>query len=83
MARGWESKGIEDQINSREDENPVAGKSRLTAKERELHAKREGLLLARAHTLSALQTAQNKRYREQLERALEHLDSELAALDGN
>ena len=78
MARGWESKSVEEQINAREAESQVPGKKALTPIELKRQAKREGLLLARAHTLNALQSTRHERYRAQLERALEHLNSELA-----
>ena len=77
MARGWESKAIEDQISAREAEARPA----LTPAELERRAKREGLLLARSRTASALESAHDERYRALLERTLAHVDSELAALE--
>ena len=82
MARGWESKSVEDQINSRNAEAQTAGKQRLSPAEVELQAKREGLLLARARTLSSLESTKDPRYRALLERTLAHLNSELTILDG-
>ena len=81
MARGWESKSIEDQIAEREAESERAAKKKLTAREMEQQTRREGLLLARARTLTALKSARDERYRTQLERALAHLDVQLAELD--
>ena len=78
MARGWESKSVEEQINAREAEAQVPAKKALTPIELKEQARRDVLLLARAHTLNALQSARHERYRAQLERALEHLNSELA-----
>jgi hypothetical protein len=80
MARGWESKAVEEQISAREAGLQAAAKPALTPQERERKAKKEGLLLARAHTLSALESVRDDRYRQQLERALAHLDSQLSEL---
>ncbi|HYR82896.1 MAG TPA: hypothetical protein VE422_02340 [Terriglobia bacterium] len=80
MARGWESKAVEDQISARETEHQTLEKPALTPRERTLIVKKKGLLLARAHTLNALESARDERYRQQLERALAHLDSQLSEL---
>ena len=82
MARGWESKSVEDQIS--EKENPLATKKqspRLTRTQSVLRQKRDGLVLARAHTLSNLESASDARYKALLERTLEHLDSQIANLE--
>ena len=81
MARGWESKGVEEQIGAREAASRTQMKSPLTPLELEQRAKREGLLLARARTVSALEATHNERYRELLERTLAHLDAQLAELE--
>ena len=81
MARGWESKSVENQISEREADGPKSKKTKITAKQRELEVKRNGLLLVRTRTLSAIQSAHSESYRQQQERALAHLDAELAALE--
>ena len=81
MARGWESKSVEDQISAREAESQRATKTAFTAEQRELQSKRDGLLLMRTRTLSAIQSARNETYRQQQERALAHLDAQLAELE--
>ena len=81
MARGWESKSVEDQISAREAEAQRSAKVTFTPQQREIQSKRDGLLLLRIRTLSTLQSAQDARYRKQQEHALAHLDAELAALD--
>jgi hypothetical protein len=83
MARGWESKSVENQISEREADGPKSKKTKITAKQRELEVKRNGLLLVRTRTLSAIQSARSESYRQQQERALAHLDAELAALDAS
>ena len=80
MARGWESKSIEDQIQEREARTSQSSDSRKTPEELERRAKREGLLMARTRTLSALQTACDGRYRGHLETVLADLDARLAAM---
>ena len=82
MARGWESKSVEDQINEREAAaGRAAGERKLTPAEVEHRTKREGIVLARSHTLAELESTHNDRYRALLERTLAHLDSQLADLD--
>ena len=80
MARGWESKSVEEQISARESETESMGKKRPSLVDIQKQTKRDGLLLARAHTLNALQASRDERYRAQLTRALEHLDAELAGI---
>jgi len=81
MARGWESKSVEDQINAREADASKTAKAIPTAQQRELQSRRAGLLLMRTRTLTALQSTRNETYRKQQEIALTHLDSELSAIE--
>ena len=81
MARGWESKSVEDQINERNAEAEAAKKKRISPAEAERRAKRDGVLLARARTVTALETTRDPRYRALLERTLAHLNSELVLLE--
>ena len=80
MARGWESKSIEEQISERQADSENSPKNKLSPIEIEQRSKREGILLARSRTLSALQVAHDDRYRTLLERTLAHLDEELGKL---
>jgi hypothetical protein len=81
MARGWESKSIEEQISAAEAEPRPGSKAALTADEAELRSKREGLLLLRAHALSELASTRHERRRGLLRSTLEHLERQIAALD--
>jgi hypothetical protein len=81
MARGWESKAVEEQISAREAEIQKSREPIVTPIELKRRAKREGLLLTRNRTSNLLQTATNERYRQILERALAHIDDQLAQLD--
>jgi transposase len=80
MARGWESKAVEDQMAQLESDKRDRAKPALTPAEMERQAQRDGLLLSRTRTLTALQTACDPRYRALLERTLAHVDEELARL---
>ncbi len=80
MARGWESKSVEEQISNRQAESKTSSEKQLSRFEIEKKSKRESMRLARARTTTALQCTQDKRYRALLQRTLEHLDSELTKL---
>jgi len=81
VARGWESKSVEEQISEREAEAENSAKIKLSQRELEQKSKREGLLLARLRTVSVLESTRDERYRALLQRTLAHLDSELAKLE--
>jgi hypothetical protein len=80
MARGWESKSVEAQIESSESGNRNAGKEHPSPQEAELLRKREGLLLSRTRVLRDLGSARNPRYKKILQEALDYLDRELARI---
>ena len=80
MARGWESKSVESQIESAESRR-AAGRSRgITAIEAARIQQRESLLLSRTRVLRDIEHATNPRYKQVLEAALQHLDQKLAEL---
>jgi hypothetical protein len=79
MARGWESKSVENQQESAHEESVQAAKSR---KGEEKHSRERDLLqLARTSVVQKLEATENERYREQLSRALADLDKQLKSLD--
>jgi len=81
MARGWESKSVEDQQESAHQESVQAAKSR---KGEQKHSRERDLLqLARTSIVQKLETAENPRYKEQLTRALADLDKQINALGPN
>ena len=80
VARGWESKSVEDQISARENEASVAASARLSPQQRDLKARREGLQLARKRTLDMIEATRGESFRAQLRLALAHLDAELEKL---
>ena len=77
MARGWESKSVEDQVAAAEAAKEARAKPHLSEPERELLERKQSLLLSRAQVRARLSLATNKNYRQQLERALKHLDAQL------
>jgi hypothetical protein len=77
VARGWESKSVEDQISERETEVKESSKKKPTRREIEQKSKREGILLARSRAVTAMESTRDDRYRALLQRTLDHLDSEL------
>jgi len=79
MARGWESKSVEDQIQERESASAET-RPRLTPEQLQLQARREGLQMIRTRTLMSLQSACDSRYRAHLERVLADVDAQLLAL---
>lgn len=80
MARGWESKSVEDQVQEAQTKNDGSGKPQLTSSQPELHRRREVLLLSRARVESELASNPSARYKDQLTRALADLDAQLANL---
>lgn len=77
MARGWESKSVEDQMGAAQAEREARAERQVSPEEREQSERRQSLLLSRSQILSRLKVAQNARYRAQLELALEHLEAQL------
>lgn len=81
MARGWESKSVDDQIAAAEAAKESQAKPRLTEQQRAKETERQSLLLSRAQTISRLEKTTNARYRAQLELALNELEGRLNAID--
>jgi hypothetical protein len=80
MARGWESKAVEGQVQELESKESRTSKKQLTQAQIEIHRQREVLLLSRARVEKQLQSSQDSRYREQLNRALSDLDVQISKL---
>ena len=77
MARGWESKSVEDQIGDAQARKDERSKPFLSPKEREQQTRKQSLLLSRSQILSRLNVVRNARYRGQLEAALTHVEMQL------
>ncbi len=78
MARGWESKSVEDQIAAAEERRRQGVK--LTPEQIERERKRDSLQLQRTRVLRDLEACTDPRYRKTLESGLAYLDSQLAEL---
>ena len=74
MARGWESKSVEEQ-RSEVIFAPTQPRQQLTAEQLAKGRQRESLQLARKRILNQLQTIKNARHREMLKDALAALDT--------
>jgi hypothetical protein len=84
MARGWESKSVEDQMGAAEAaqaEKDARAKPYLSPQQREQNERRQSLLLSRSQILSRLKVVRNARYRAQLEAALKHVNAQLRELE--
>jgi hypothetical protein len=77
MARGWESKSVESQI---EDADRSDRTEPLTPEQREIRRKRESLELSRRRVLHDLEAARSPVRRTSLEHALAFLDEEISKL---
>jgi hypothetical protein len=81
MARGWESKSVESQIDAVGEKQPEQPRSQQpTDAEKEAQRERGILLLARARVLQQLASSPNERYSESRRLALKELDEKLARL---
>jgi len=78
MARGWESKSVEEQQAA--VSTKVESKQRLTPEQAARKQEREALELSRRRVLQQLQSVQNPRHRQMLESALSELGERLARL---
>jgi hypothetical protein len=78
VARGWESKSVEEQQAAAFV--AVDAKSRLNREQIAIKQQREALSLSRKHVQQQLQAAQSPRHRQMLESALDELDARLARL---
>jgi hypothetical protein len=75
MARGWESKSVEqqqDEAASKQEHGEALTPEQIVERQR-----RQGLELSRQRILQQLQVACNPRHREMLEAALAELDHQL------
>ena len=79
VARGWESKSIEAQIESANAHRGVRG-VRLSAEELVQQQKRESLLLTRTRVLHDLEKCSDERYRATLMAGLSYLEDQLVEL---
>jgi hypothetical protein len=80
MARGWESKSVEAQIEESDSEFPNNPEQRVSAEERQTIFRKKDLMLSRKRIVQQLESSPNERYSELLNRTLASLDAEIAAI---
>jgi len=80
MARGWESKSVEAQIDMAEAHRADNQTNAPSPESLELIRKKENILLSRTRVVRELDTAQNPRYKEVLTKALADLDAQLSSI---
>ncbi len=78
MARGWESKSIEQQQEEMADQRKPRG-APIPKDQQKLNRDRDGLLLSRQRLTQQLSTATNPRHREMLQQSIAELDQQLAS----
>jgi hypothetical protein len=79
MARGWESKSVESQVEARNDSRMVRMPHR-TPEQMEIERKSDSLLLQRVRVMREIESSSNARHRKTLEDGLKYLEDSLRAL---
>jgi len=81
MAKGWESKSVEEQ-QSLAAQTPITEeeRARLSHEHREKVRKQQSLQLNRVRVQQQLEKCSNERYREMLQQELNYLNGELTKL---
>ena len=80
MARGWESKSVEGQIEAAQIK-PTHLPGGPDPAQLEMLRQKETLILSRTRVMRELETSQNVRYKQILNHALEDLNVKLAELN--
>lgn len=80
MARGFESKSVQEQWQDAEAAQELRSKEKVGRDEMERRKLRESIELSRKRVLRELEETRSDRRREQLRAALAHLDSQLKSI---
>jgi hypothetical protein len=80
MARGWESKAVEDQIGEAQARKEARHKHSIP-EEDEINQRKEALLRERTRIEREMERAYMRRHLVILERGLAHINAELAKLE--
>lgn len=80
MARGWESKSVEAQIEESSSESSATQDQNLSPDERQALIKKNDLLLSRLRIVQQLEGSTSERYSEFLRHSLADLEAQIAAL---
>ena len=87
MARGWESKDVESQVEEKQlepkkaPEAPSLPRGQKTPEQIRVDQERNGLQLSRTRIVNDLESATNPHHRKSLEAALAFLDQKLSQLN--
>jgi hypothetical protein len=79
MARGWESKSVEAQMESANNQTQGVTQP-VGEEERKRKRERDNLKLSRAYVLHQIEASTNERYLETLRKALSEIEHKLAEL---
>ena len=80
MARGWESKSVEQQQAERSEQRKAV-RAPISPEQQQRNRKREGLVLSRQRLTQQLQFSSSPRHRQMLQQAIAELDSQLSSLE--
>lgn len=80
MARGWESKSVESQMDAAEERGKSGDNNALSEEQKKAKRERALLVLARANLLQQMEASGNERYRETVQRTLKDLDEKIARM---
>jgi hypothetical protein len=80
MARGWESKDVESQVQDRKTVADNSGRGQKSSEDLRRESEKRDLSLSRVRIVNDLETATNPNHRKSLEAALAHLDKKIAEL---
>jgi len=80
MARGWESKDVESQVEATQAPKEKSGSGPKSPEQLKLEQERKDLQLSRTRIVNDLASATHPNHRKSLEAALAHLDKKIAAL---
>ena len=78
MARGWESKSVEAQIDEAGHHRSAILENTPSPEQLELIRKRETIVLSRTRVVRELEAAKNPRYKAVLSKALADLEAQLS-----
>ena len=77
MARGWESKAVEDQIEERKQKREAAPTEDMTPEERQRRDRLASLELSKSRLLDQLERAKNPTHRTTLLNGLKAIEKEI------
>ena len=81
MARGWESKSVEAQIESAAERSVPNRSVGRSAADVDQMRQKENLVLSRTRVMHDLENSANPRYRQILEKALADLDAKISRFE--